>query len=84
MKCALHVHTNFSDGAHSPDEMIQAYADRGFECVAITDHKFMLPANYFSALELLIEKKKSEMMILVGAEEDFAPWSNHHLLNHRR
>lgn len=80
MKCALHIHTNFSDGSHTPEEMIQAYREKGFKCVAITDHKFMTPPNYYNYLELLSTKLKGEMMVLVGAELDYEPWHCHHLL----
>jgi hypothetical protein len=80
MKSALHIHTTFSDGMHTPEEMIKAYQARGFKCVAITDHKFMTPPDYYSHLELLRDKFKGEMMVLPGAELDFEPWHNHHLL----
>ena len=80
MKCALHTHTTFSDGQLSPEEMVQAYRDQGFDCVAITDHKFMVPPNYSNYLERLGQKLQGQVMVLAGAEIDFEPWSSHHLI----
>ena len=34
----LHVHSNFSDGKHSIPELVDFYGQRGFGCIAITDH----------------------------------------------
>ncbi len=38
MKCDLHIHTNFSDGIYSPQQIITMAKERGLGCVAITDH----------------------------------------------
>lgn len=37
-KANFHTHTTNSDGANSPEEMIEAYTDRGYTVLAITDH----------------------------------------------
>ena len=37
-KANLHAHTTCSDGALSPAEVIDAYAARGYDALAITDH----------------------------------------------
>ena len=34
----LHLHTCHSDGAHSPEKVVELAAGLGFTCVAITDH----------------------------------------------
>src|SRR4051794_26126704 len=34
----LHVHSNFSDGQMSIAELVDFYGERGFGCIAITDH----------------------------------------------
>ncbi len=34
----LHIHTRYSDGANTIEEMAQAAIDRGYEYIAITDH----------------------------------------------
>jgi hypothetical protein len=36
--CDFHVHSNFSDGAHSIAELVDHYGKAGFDCLAITDH----------------------------------------------
>ena len=38
MKFDLHVHTNFSDGVLSPEEVINLAVKRGLDGIAITDH----------------------------------------------
>jgi len=76
MKVALHVHTNLSDGAFSPEEMVQAYADLGFGAVAVTDHGFMVKPGY----EERLKKLDSGLLVLAGWELDWEPWHYHHLL----
>jgi len=76
MKVALHVHTNLSDGASTPEEMVQAYADLGFGAVAITDHAFMLKPGF----EDRLRKLNSGLLVLPGWELDWEPWHYHHLL----
>jgi len=34
----LHLHTAFSDGTYSPEELTGHAARHGFACVALTDH----------------------------------------------
>jgi hypothetical protein len=38
LKCALHTHSTVSDGTLSPAYLVQAYAEAGFDVVAVTDH----------------------------------------------
>lgn len=38
MKFDLHVHTNYSDGKYSPQEMIDKAIEKGLNGIAITDH----------------------------------------------
>lgn len=37
-KIDLHTHTNYSDGAYSPTELIDKARERGLEIISITDH----------------------------------------------
>jgi len=46
-KVALHTHTYWSDGKGTPEQMLQAFRKRGFDCVAWTEH------NYFPGKEEL-------------------------------
>jgi 3',5'-nucleoside bisphosphate phosphatase len=34
----LHLHTNFSDGTYSPEELVSQAKQRGFAAIALTDH----------------------------------------------
>ena len=77
MKCALHVHTNLSDGALFPDEALKVYADQGFGCVAITDHEFLLRDNY---VDQILSLDNCGLLVLAGVEVDYKPWNYHHLL----
>ena len=38
---SLHNHTNFADGKHSPDEMVEAAYRAGFACFGISEHATM-------------------------------------------
>ncbi len=38
IKADLHTHTNFSDGVHTPKELILKVKDAGLDCLSITDH----------------------------------------------
>lgn len=45
LKGNLHTHSNRSDGALSPEEVVQAYRDRGYDFLSLTDH--FLPNSHF-------------------------------------
>ncbi|MCM8780018.1 MAG: PHP domain-containing protein [Candidatus Omnitrophica bacterium] len=34
----LHLHTNFSDGTYSPQELVRRAAEAGIDCIAVVDH----------------------------------------------
>jgi len=34
----LHIHTTFSDGQHTPEEIVKLAADAGITVLSITDH----------------------------------------------
>jgi hypothetical protein len=77
MKCALHVHTNLSDAAFAPEEVVKIYADLGFGAVAITDHEFLLRDNYVTTITQL---PRYGMIVLAGVELDYPPWNYQHLI----
>ncbi len=52
----LHVHTDHSDGKNTPEEMINAYKEKGFKKIAITDH------NVISAYKNLEDPKDIELI----------------------
>ena len=38
MKADLHVHSHYSDGTCSIEELIQQAKEKGLDCFALTDH----------------------------------------------
>lgn len=38
MKCDLHLHSNLSDGAFSPENLVDMAKERGLDCISVTDH----------------------------------------------
>ncbi|WP_211653884.1 DNA polymerase/3'-5' exonuclease PolX [Planococcus alpniumensis] len=78
----LHMHTTWSDGAHSIDEMINACQDRGYEYMVITDHSQYLKVANGLTLERLIEqngklreanKRHDGIEVMSGTEMDILP-----------
>jgi len=77
MKCALHVHTIMSDGSMTVSRALSIYREKGFGCVAITDHDFMVPADY---RETIKTADSLGMVLIDGVELEHAPWRYHHVL----
>lgn len=78
----LHMHTTWSDGAHSIDEMINACRDRGYEYMVITDHSQYLKVANGLTPERLIEqnvklreanKRHDGIEVMSGTEMDILP-----------
>lgn len=78
----LHMHTTWSDGAHSLEEMVEACRLRGYEYMAITDHsQFLKVANGLTEDRLRrqmdrihqLNEKYSDFTILTGIEMDILP-----------
>jgi hypothetical protein len=64
LKGQLHVHTTFSDGTLTPQEVAEAYARLGFDFIAYSDHDHLLKENY----RAVIESVKTDMLVLFGIE----------------
>lgn len=47
----LHLHTNFSDGELTPQEVVQAHARAGFAAIAISDHDTLAGIDALGGLE---------------------------------
>ena len=83
IKGDLHVHSNWSDGASTIEEIARKAVEMGYRYVAITDHsKSLKVANGLSEEELerrnyeidrLNEKFKGKVKILKGVEVDILP-----------
>lgn len=77
----LHVHTNYSDGVHTLEAMVQAAQNLGYEYVAITDHSPSLRvANGLTKDRLKIKfehirriEDSYKIKILYGTEVDILP-----------
>ncbi|HLQ83547.1 MAG TPA: DNA polymerase/3'-5' exonuclease PolX [Pseudogracilibacillus sp.] len=82
IKGDLHMHTTWSDGAESIEDMVQAARKLGYDYLAITDHsKFLRVANGLTEKRLReqakeierLNKKYSDILILSGVEMDILP-----------
>ncbi|WP_028392169.1 DNA polymerase/3'-5' exonuclease PolX [Bacillus cihuensis] len=82
IKGDLHMHTTWSDGAYSIEEMVEACRAKGYTYMAITDHsQYLKVANGLTA-ERLREQKEiihalneqyDDFTILSGIEMDILP-----------
>jgi len=82
IKADAHMHTKWSDGTLSVDELVDTCAKRGYEWMAITDHsQYMKFVNGLTVERLRAQRKEIEaarrrhpdMMILCGVEMDILP-----------
>ena len=62
----LHVHTNWSDGRGSIDDMVSAAARRGYSYVAITDHS---PSRGGNPGGLTVQRLEEQQRALLEAQE---------------
>ncbi|RFU65940.1 DNA polymerase/3'-5' exonuclease PolX [Peribacillus glennii] len=78
----LHMHTTWSDGAHTIEEMIDACRAKGYKYMAITDHSQYLKVANGLTHERLREQKEiiqklneryDDITILSGIEMDILP-----------
>lgn len=77
-----HIHTTFSDGAATPEEMVLAAIRLGMDTVGISDHSYTsfdpgycmekdaLPA-YRTEIARLKEKYRGRITVLCGIEQDY-------------
>ena len=82
IKGDLHMHTTWSDGAHSIEEMAEACMAKGYQYMAITDHsQYLKVANGLTVERLRqqreeirkINEKYDDFTILAGVEMDILP-----------
>jgi|SRR3989344_3067051 len=67
----LHLHSNFSDGENSLEEMMQSAISLGYTKIAFTDHvriETMWLQEYVKEIKRLQGKYKKEIEILAGVE----------------
>lgn len=82
IKGDLHMHTNYSDGKSTIEEMVEAAKQIGYEYIAITDHTGNLQvANAIDEATLLkqieyihnLDANDSKIRVLAGAEVNILP-----------
>ena len=79
IRADLHMHTTWSDGDRSVDEMVRACRERGYTCMAVCDHsKSEVQANGLDENRLArqvkevraVAKKHEDITVLAGVEVD--------------
>jgi len=75
LKGNLHIHTNFSDGAHTPAEMVAIYRDLDYDFVAITDHDYLVRPQYWES----IPDHNGNMIVFKGIELEYPPLRYQHI-----
>ncbi|WP_409251573.1 DNA polymerase/3'-5' exonuclease PolX [Bacillus sp. SCS-153A] len=82
IKGDLHMHSTWTDGAYSLEEMIEACRKKGYKYMAFTDHsQYLKVANGLTAERLLKQRdeirklndKYDDITILSGIEMDILP-----------
>ena len=78
----LHVHTTWSDGKNTPEEMVNAAIARGMERIGFSDHSYTSfdktgclsesgDGEYRADINRLKEKYRGKIEILCGVEQDY-------------
>lgn len=82
IKGDFHMHSTWSDGAHSIEEMVEACRTKGYSHIVITDHSdYLKVANGLSKERLLqqveiihqLNAKYADIEIFAGTEMDILP-----------
>lgn len=78
----IHTHSTFSDGKHTPEEIVQAALEKGFTTIGFSDHSYTSfdehyclsldrYAAYKAAVSALKEKYDGRIEVLCGTELDY-------------
>ncbi len=55
----LHTHTSYCDGADTPEEMVIAALDKGFDSIGFSGHSYMTYSKYLGDVDRTEEYKKA-------------------------
>ena len=69
----LHCHSNLSDGRWSPEDVVGAYRDAGYDFLCLSDH---FEAEYGWRITDTRHLRHEDFTTLVGAELSSAPWDD--------
>lgn len=64
LKGCMHTHTTCSDGTMTPQEVANAYEERGYDFIAFTDHDYLIKPNYRE----ICSQVRTDMLIFYGIE----------------
>lgn len=78
MKIDLHIHSNYSDGVLSPDEIVDAAIELGLSAIAISDHDNVLSYEFAKAHASLRSKEAgNELIQIIPGVEINTLWKDH-------
>ncbi len=63
----LHCHTTLSDGRRSPEEVISLYRDKGYDFLALTDHRRLSQPAHMEGTMLLLPGIEMDYMLACEA-----------------
>lgn len=75
LKGNLHLHTIFSDGSQTPEEMLTIYHDLGYDFVAVTDHDYLIRPHYWEG----IPESNGSLVVFKGLELEYLPLRYQHI-----
>ena len=81
-KYDLHIHSEYSDGLNSIEDIIVSAIEKGFDIVGISDHSYTEfdesycikkedVQNYYNEIERLKNKYSDKIKVYSGIEQDF-------------
>jgi predicted metal-dependent phosphoesterase TrpH len=75
----LHIHSNYSDGAYSPEELVKHASESGLVAIAIADHDSVAGVNEGISAGIL---SNIEVIPAVELSVQFNSWQDVHLLGY--
>ena len=75
-----HIHSTFSDGANTPEEIVQEAINRQMTTIGFSDHSYLFfderfcikdYTGYIAEINRLKEKYRDKIEILLGIEQDY-------------